>query len=418
MKLFANVFLFISVCFLPLDLSAQSVKETHDGILFQDSLSWGEVLNLSAQSGKPIFVDCYTSWCAPCKALAKQVFVRSEVGAYFNPRFINVKYDMEQGEGKLLYERYKAYIPGFPTLLLVDARGEVIHRLSGYQEPERLLANVQEAMKGKSLPALEERYARGERSLAFMRDYMQCLKDAFLKERLQTVAGDYLKQMDVAELERDEVWQLLGSYVTDIQIPAFGYLVQHLPQFHLKLKRDYYTLHRQVKNVLYQEERRLTRIAFDSLGCAYPLVSEPEAEERLLDYMQRADVPRLNAVRASLYVKRLLVARQYQEAWRVACLCNEMNFSSFPPHTLHEYIRYMMSRTTDKRLLRTFLEKLESYVRDEETLGMGHGVYRTMGQLHKQLGHRTEAQTLQERFEEMEAGKQAEFARFLQRKDN
>ena len=66
-------------------------------------------------------MDCYTSWCGPCKALAKNVFTQEKVGEFFNPRFINVKYDMEKGDGKMLNEKYKKYIVGYPTLLLLNA---------------------------------------------------------------------------------------------------------------------------------------------------------------------------------------------------------------------------------------------------------------------------------------------------------
>lgn len=47
-----------------------------------------------------VFMDCYTSWCGPCKMMAQEVFSREDVGQFMNTRFVNVKLDMEKGEGR------------------------------------------------------------------------------------------------------------------------------------------------------------------------------------------------------------------------------------------------------------------------------------------------------------------------------
>ena len=79
-----------------------------NGIRFIEGEKWENVLKAAQEQDKYIFMDCYTSWCGPCKALAKDIFTRKDVGDFFNANFINVKYDMEKGEGKELNKRYKA----------------------------------------------------------------------------------------------------------------------------------------------------------------------------------------------------------------------------------------------------------------------------------------------------------------------
>ena len=49
------------------------------GIRFFEG-SWAEALAESKKTGKPIFMDCYTVWCVPCKKLAKEVFTKPEIG--------------------------------------------------------------------------------------------------------------------------------------------------------------------------------------------------------------------------------------------------------------------------------------------------------------------------------------------------
>jgi uncharacterized protein YyaL (SSP411 family) len=55
--------------------------------------------NFLQKQVKPIFVDCYTSWCAPCKKMEQTVFVNDTVYKFYNEHFINFKVDMEKGEG-------------------------------------------------------------------------------------------------------------------------------------------------------------------------------------------------------------------------------------------------------------------------------------------------------------------------------
>ncbi|MBR4094560.1 MAG: DUF255 domain-containing protein, partial [Bacteroidales bacterium] len=73
----------------------------------QDGVKWEtgslqEALDKAAGNKKGpsvVFLDCYTSWCGPCKMMAEKVFPTKEAGEYFNKRFVNIKIDMEKGEG-------------------------------------------------------------------------------------------------------------------------------------------------------------------------------------------------------------------------------------------------------------------------------------------------------------------------------
>ena len=87
-------------------------SEEVSGISFQE-MSWTDALAKANKNERLIFVDCYTSWCGPCKKMAKDVFTNAEVGDYFNAHFLNLKIDMEKGEGPALAKKYqvKAIIP-------------------------------------------------------------------------------------------------------------------------------------------------------------------------------------------------------------------------------------------------------------------------------------------------------------------
>ena len=120
-------------------LEAQEVR-------FQN-LPFSEVLELAKEQNKMIFVDCYTSWCGPCRFMTDSIFTTKRCGDYFNEHFISVKYDMEKPEADGFKERYTA--SSFPTFYFLSPQGEVIHRMVGASQTveawlERVDAAVQE----------------------------------------------------------------------------------------------------------------------------------------------------------------------------------------------------------------------------------------------------------------------------------
>ncbi|AQG82521.1 thioredoxin family protein [Spirosoma montaniterrae] len=112
-------------------------KAGEPGIQFTEA-SWRDILKKAKVEKKIIFLDAYTSWCGPCKMLQKNVFTKKDLGDFYNSRFINVKIDMEKGEGPALSQVYP--IEGYPTLMFIDGNGRVLKKILGYQSPESLLA--------------------------------------------------------------------------------------------------------------------------------------------------------------------------------------------------------------------------------------------------------------------------------------
>ncbi|MDZ7846006.1 MAG: thioredoxin family protein [Owenweeksia sp.] len=58
--------------------------------------SSNEALQAAEEEGKPIFMDCYTTWCGPCKWMSANIFTQQEVGDYYNENYVCVKFDMEK----------------------------------------------------------------------------------------------------------------------------------------------------------------------------------------------------------------------------------------------------------------------------------------------------------------------------------
>jgi thiol-disulfide isomerase/thioredoxin len=116
----------------------------YQGILFEtDGLQ--KALAKARKENKAVFVDCYTSWCGPCKMMSSKVFPDKQAGDFFNPRFISLKIDMEKGEGKELAQKWN--ISAFPTYLILNPQGEVVYTSRGYIPVEELIKRMNEGLE-------------------------------------------------------------------------------------------------------------------------------------------------------------------------------------------------------------------------------------------------------------------------------
>ena len=160
----------ILFCFLALAINNINAQ----GIIFEKG-TWEEALQKADAENKILFVDAYAEWCGPCKAMAANVFTLSEAGSFYNSNFINVKMDMESEAGKKFGDKYP--VSAYPTLLFIDAEGNVVKRVVGGQKLEGLLAIGAEVLRnsGGSLATLEEKYKNGERAYAFMLKYVSSM---------------------------------------------------------------------------------------------------------------------------------------------------------------------------------------------------------------------------------------------------
>ena len=184
------------LCCVSVGLTAQqeaTIKGGASGMTFVEK-PFAELLAQAKAEDKVIFIDAYTTWCGPCKMMAKQVFPLPEVGAVYNDRFINAKIDMEKGEGPEIAKRYS--VMAYPTYLFVDGNGDIVHKGLGYIPGEAFLALADAASGPNSLGALNKKYADGERSSEFLVSYAEVLTDVYEQTRADEVTDTYLKTQD------------------------------------------------------------------------------------------------------------------------------------------------------------------------------------------------------------------------------
>lgn len=190
---------------LALHFTLLGISVQAQGILFFEG-SWVELQKESAAQKRPIFIDVYTSWCAPCKKMSKEIFTRQEVGDYFNARFINYKIDAEKGEGIEIAARFN--VSAYPTCLFVTSEGKLISSFLGAQTAEKLIKEGEKAMKNFALlPEIERLdaiYKRGNREPDFLQEY--CSKRSEFGENGGQPVNDLLALLpDTALSEKENV---------------------------------------------------------------------------------------------------------------------------------------------------------------------------------------------------------------------
>lgn len=107
----------------------------------KSSINFNEVninvaMVMAKQQHKPVFVDAYAVWCAPCQQLKKKTFKDKILAAYFNSHFVNISVDVEKGDGERFADLYT--VNSYPTLLFIDENGKILKRIEGFVDAKSL----------------------------------------------------------------------------------------------------------------------------------------------------------------------------------------------------------------------------------------------------------------------------------------
>jgi thioredoxin-related protein len=203
------------------------------GVKFEEG-KWSEIMQKAKTENKIIFMDAYTTWCGPCKMMSKNTFPDAEVGSYYNTNFVNVKMDMEKGEGIQLAMKYG--VQAYPTLLFIDADGEIVHRVAGYLGASDFLALGKKANNpAMSMVAMDKKYASGERNADFLYQYMGLKADA-MDPSYSNIANEYLRNQ--GDLGTDRNMEVIMQFVNDPFSEPFAYFLKNKSVFVKKYGAD------------------------------------------------------------------------------------------------------------------------------------------------------------------------------------
>ena len=201
-------------------------------ITFKDA-EWKSQLATAKKDNKIIFFDAYTSWCGPCKMMAKDVFTKDNVADLFNQTFLNVKYDMEKGEGPALKDKFG--VSAYPTYLFINGDGEVIHKIVGSMPAPEFIEEAKKALNPESTAfGLARRFNNGDHSQATAVAYLEALEKAYESDKMGAVAKTYFDGLPQASLLEATNWELALKYLNNPAAQAFTYLFNNKAELEKK----------------------------------------------------------------------------------------------------------------------------------------------------------------------------------------
>lgn len=223
-----NVLSYLLFC-IPVLLQAKP-DTAYNGIKFEQTSDWEQIKAKAKASNKYIFLDCYATWCAPCKMMDKEVYSRLEVGAALNNQFISVKIQMDSTstDNELTKKWYKTAqkmrqefkIVGFPTYLFFTPDGQLVYRDMGFKDAENFIHLTQLAKDSRNALYYSQylKYKKNTKVYktlgkltVFTRDIIndRALSDTMAKDYKE----NYLDKLDTAVLYTKEHIDFICSYI-------------------------------------------------------------------------------------------------------------------------------------------------------------------------------------------------------------
>lgn len=105
-------------------------------VAWLDSERLMPVLEQAQREKKPVFVEFYATWCAPCKVMEEEIFTQVETSRYLNSNFLNFRTDFDSPAGKTIASIYE--VKSLPTVLFLNPQGVVLERHVGIANPSVL----------------------------------------------------------------------------------------------------------------------------------------------------------------------------------------------------------------------------------------------------------------------------------------
>ncbi|WP_255469389.1 MULTISPECIES: thioredoxin family protein [Butyricimonas] len=179
------------------------------GVNFEH-LTFDEALAKAKAENKLIFMDCYTTWCGPCKYMTENVFPQEKAGEYFNPKFVCVKFDMEKGEGPELAKRFG--VRAYPTFFIIRPDGTMQHTVVGGGEVDDFIARIEKGLNEKtSLDYLNKLYEKGKMNKKQLIAYQIALLDAYDKAKSTEVSEKLNAVLKDKDKMKKEYWPIMEN---------------------------------------------------------------------------------------------------------------------------------------------------------------------------------------------------------------
>lgn len=279
-------------------------------IQFHKKESWQEIKELAKKENRLIFIDVFTDWCGPCKAMEEEVFSLPKVGDFYNQHFVNYKFDAEKGEGIALKDRFQVKV--YPTYLFVDPfKDEVVHKSTSRQAMEVFLYTGQSALQADTRSVyLEAQYQAGKRDPKLLMDYARYLQSMYKRDELNTLVDTYLNA-STNGLSDTLAWNFFVNFQNGTATAQFAELIEK----EAKWRTQYGN---QAVNEKLAAAFDYDINALENSGIYNPTRFDAPAYKRVMSLLDKVEFTGKTAVVAKGQVLDYLRTKQYEQAAAIA----------------------------------------------------------------------------------------------------
>lgn len=218
-----KIFLFLVAL---LGLAIQMNAQTTEGMKFcKEGTKFAEAVAQAKVENKMVFLDCYTSWCGPCKMMARDIFPQKKVGDFMNPKFICIKIDMEKGEGPSLTQKFQ--VSAFPTFIIFNSNAQEIGRFLGGSDADGFIDRVKKASIDNGSIDMDKQWEQGNRDESFLKQYLTSLGNAYKNQRANDVAEALLDPKAESFASDSASAMIFMRYINNPFSKAFIYTAKH-----------------------------------------------------------------------------------------------------------------------------------------------------------------------------------------------
>ncbi len=177
---------------------------------FAEEINWrrnlDQAMEEARESGRPVLIDFWASWCAPCRSMDSQLW-QSREGTQLAEKFVYVRIDFDNAGSAVR----KFHVTSVPTVVFTDSHGNLLTRIIGFDGVDNHLRIM------KLLPADYKRVDSWNEILsrdAGNPDALSAMGRFYYESGVYDVSNQYyekvLNRPDLAPAQRSEVALAIG----------------------------------------------------------------------------------------------------------------------------------------------------------------------------------------------------------------
>ncbi|MDE5668830.1 MAG: thioredoxin family protein [Duncaniella sp.] len=350
-------------------MAASALSMSAQGIEFMPhEARLQEAIDKAKKEGKMVFLDCYTSWCGPCKMMANKIFPTQEVGAFMNPKFVSIKIDMEKGEGPEIAERLQ--INAYPTYVIFNNDGTEAARFVGGGDAQNFIKRVNDNIGDNGPAAMEARFKAGDRDRQFMLDYLEYLGKVYRTQQANVVAEAILEGQTETFAADTTLRKVFVKHIINPYAPSFVYAAKNRESMATLIGEKAYN--DKIGSVLNRYSRSIVR----KNGNSFTL--DQKKLDDFIAHIKECNIPRPEHYRLNTlmsYAERNGDWNAYMDVMESYLADSSLDMPdmtlSFKSASLIEKCQDQQVRARIKKVLQTRVDDIKSGRRTAQTLPAG-----------------------------------------------